>query len=103
MPAAGWDQDLQQSDMSDRAGRRGVRLEGFEHHPFLCMDLFQKDSPTCPLHAAARRPSTIPAVELKLEFEVGKSKVASSPKNSLGADGESWLMDGTCRVHRMSR
>lgn len=40
MPGAGWDQDLQQSDMTDMVGRRGVKLEGFEHHPFLGMDLF---------------------------------------------------------------
>lgn len=89
--------------MSDRVGRRGVRLEGFECHPLLCMDFFQKDSPTLPLPAAAAwTPSTVPAVELKLEFEGAKSKVPS-PKKPLGDEGESWLMDGTCRVRRMSR
>lgn len=101
MFGAGWNQDLQQSDLSDRVGRRGVRLEGFEHHPFLCMDLFRKDSPTSRVPAAAQTPSTVPAVELKLESEVRKSKAAPSPKKSLGDEGES--SDGTCRVHRMSR
>lgn len=49
-----------------------------------------------------RNPALSQVQRQRLEFGAGRSKAAPSSKKSLGAEVESWMTDGTCRVCRLS-
>lgn len=49
-----------------------------------------------------RNPAPSQVWRQRLEFGARRCKADLPSKKSLGAEGESWMMDGTCRARRLS-